>query len=49
MTYKQYNNKRKNNLAEINDAYQNIISYFKKLSTLEFINRFLKRDLFWFY
>ena len=49
MTYKQYNNKRKNNLAEINDAYQNIISYFKKISPLEFINRFLKRDLFWFY
>ena len=31
---------------ELEQAYQKIISYFKKITPLEFINKFLNRDLF---
>ena len=31
---------------ELEQAYQKIISYFKKITPIEFINKFLNRDLF---
>ena len=46
ITYRQKNDKRMKDLLELEKAYQNIVSYFKKITPLEFINNFLNRDLF---
>ena len=46
ITYKQYNESRKKNLAKIDETYEEIIAYFKKISPLDFINKFLNRNLF---
>jgi len=43
--YKDYKKKRKSDLKEIQDNYDNIISYIKSTSPLNFINQFLKQNL----